>query len=154
MGIVRELRNENIDVLQWTSNTSLLIQRALNPARISSIDLGDSPDEKIKVYMQSEEVKKGIGKGGCNIKLAGMLVGREIEVWRELPKDEYDDEEDVLLADFSNEIDPWIIERLQAIGCDTAKSVLALSEADIEKRADLEEETVKEVFQILRSEFE
>ena len=154
IGIVRELRNENIDVLQWTSNTQLLIQRALNPAKISGIDMGEGPDDKIKVYMHPDEVKKGIGKGGCNIKLAGMLVGREIEVWRELPKDEYDDEEDVLLADFSNEIDPWIIERLQSIGCDTAKSVLALSEADIEKRADLEEETVKEVFQILRSEFE
>ena len=154
IGIVRELRNENIDVIPWTTNTQLMIQRALNPARISRIELGDGPDDKIKVFMDSEEVKKGIGKGGCNIKLAGMLVGREIEVWRELPKDEYDDEEDVLLADFSNEIDPWIIERLQAIGCDTAKSVLALSEADIEKRADLEEETVKEVFQILRSEFE
>ena len=154
IGIVRELRNENIDVLQWTSNTQLLIQRALNPAKISGIDMGEGPDDKIKVYMHPDEVKKGIGKGGRNIKLAGMLVGREIEVWRELPKDEYDDEEDVLLADFSNEIDPWIIERLQAIGCDTAKSVLALSEADIEKRADLEEETVKEVFQILRSEFE
>ena len=154
MGIVRELRNENIDVIQWTANTQLMITRALNPARISRIDLGEGPEDKIKVYMQAEEVKKGIGKGGCNIKLAGMLVGREIEVWRELPKDEYDDEEDVLLADFSNEIDPWIIERLQSIGCDTAKSVLALSEADIEKRADLEEETVREVFEILRSEFE
>ena len=154
LGIVRELRNENIDVLQWTSNPQLLIQRALNPARVSSVDMGSSPTDKVKVFMQPEEVKKGIGRNGCNIQLAGMLVDREIEVWRELPKDEYDDEEDVLLADFSNEIDPWIIERLQAIGCDTAKSVLALSEADIEKRADLEEETVKEVFQILRSEFE
>ena len=153
MGIVRELRNENIDVLQWTSNTSLLIQRALNPARISSIDLGDSPDEKIKVYMQSEEVKKGIGKGGCNIKLAGMLVGREIEVWRELPKDEAD-EEDVLLSEFSNEIDQWVIDRLESIGCDTAKSVLALSPADIARRADLEDETVADVIRILRSEFE
>ena len=153
MGIVRELRNENIDVLQWTNNPQLLIQRALNPARISSIDLGESPEEKIKVYMQSEEVKKGIGKGGCNIKLAGMLVGREIEVWRELPKDEAD-EEDVLLSEFSNEIDQGIIDRLEAIGCDTAKSVLALSAADIAKRADLEDETVEEVMQILRSEFE
>lgn len=153
MGIVRELRNENIDVLQWTNNTQLLIQRALNPAKVSSIDLGDSPEEKIKVYMQSEEVKKGIGKGGCNIKLAGMLVDREIEVWRELPKDEAD-EEDVLLSEFSNEIDPWIIERLESIGCDTAKSVLALSAEDIAKRADLEDETVDEVLEILRSEFE
>ena len=153
IGIVRELRNENIDVLQWTSNTQLLIQRALNPAKISGIDMGEGPDDKIKVYMHPDEVKKGIGKGGCNIKLAGMLVGREIEVWRELPQDEAE-EEDVLLSEFTDVIDPWVIERLQAIGCDTAKSVLALSEADIEKRADLEEETVKEVFQILRSEFE
>ena len=153
MGIVRELRNENIDVLQWTSNTQLMITRALNPARISRIDLGESPEDKIKVYMQAEEVKKGIGKGGCNIKLAGMLVGREIEVWRELPQDEYE-EEDVLLSEFSNEIDPWIIERLQSIGCDTARSVLALSPADIASRADLEDETVEEVMAILRSEFE
>ena len=154
IGIVRELRNENIDVLQWTANTQLLIQRALNPAKISGIDMGKSPEDTIKVYMQPDEVKKGIGKGGCNIKLTGMLVGREIEVYRELPKDDFDDEEDVLLTEFSNEIDPWIIERLQAIGCDTAKSVLALDEADIEKRADLEEETVREVLEILRSEFE
>ena len=153
MGIVRELRNENIDVLQWTANTQLLIQRALNPAKISSIDLGESPEDKIKVYMLSEEVKKGIGKGGCNIKLAGMLVGREIEVWRELPKNETD-EEDVLLSEFSNEIDQWIIDKLESIGCDTAKSVLALSPADIAKRADLEDETVEEIFGILRSEFE
>ena len=154
IGIVRELRNENIDVLQWTSNTQLLIQRALNPAKISSIVVGGE-DEKIKVYMLPDEVKKGIGKGGCNIKLAGMLVGKDIEVWRELPKeDETDEEEDVLLSLFSNEIDPWIIERLQAIGCDTAKSVLALSAEDIAKRADLEDETVEEVLDILRSEFE
>ena len=153
MGIVRELRNENIDVLQWTNNPQLLIQRALNPARISSIDLGESPEEKIKVYMQSEEVKKGIGKGGCNIKLAGMLVGREIEVWRELPQDE-EEEEDVLLSEFTDVIDPWVIERLQSIGCDTAKSVLALNPADIASRADLEDETVEEVFSILKAEFE
>ena len=154
MGIVRELRNENIDVLPWTTNTQLLIQRALNPAHISNIDLGQSPEDKIKVYMHSDEVKKGIGKGGVNIKLAGMLVGREIEVWRESGKDEEMEEEDVLLKDFENEIDPWIIERLQAIGCDTAKSVLALSADDIANRADLEDETVEEVLSILRAEFE
>ena len=148
IGIVRELRNENIDVLQWTSNTQLLIQRALSPAKISSIVLGGE-DEKIKVYMHPDEVKKGIGKGGCNIKLASMLVGKEIEVWRE-----QDDEEDVLLSEFSNEIDPWIIERLQSIGCDTAKSVLAFSQADIAERADLEDETVAEIFKILSAEFE
>ncbi|MBO8483031.1 MAG: transcription termination/antitermination protein NusA [Bacteroidetes bacterium] len=154
IGIVRELRNENIDVLQWTSNTQLLIQRALNPAKISSIVLGGE-DEKIKVYMLPDEVKKGIGKGGCNIKLASMLVGKEIEVWRELPKQDGEgEEEDVLLSEFSNEIDQWIIDKLESIGCDTAKSVLALSPADIAKRADLEDETVDEVMRILRAEFE
>ena len=155
IGIVRELRNENIDVLQWTNNTQLLIQRALNPAKISSIVLGNPEDEKIKVYMLPDEVKKGIGKGGCNIRLAGMLVGKEIEVWRELPKDEIDEEEeDVLLVEFNDVIEDWIIEKLQNIGCDTAKSVLALSAADIAKRADLEDETVEEILDILRSEFE
>ena len=153
IGIVRELRNENIDVLQWTNNTQLLIQRALNPAKISSIVLGGEED-KIKVYMLPDEVKKGIGKGGCNIKLAGMLVGKEIEVWRELPKDDVDGEEDVLLSEFDDVIDAWIIEKLQGIGCDTAKSVLALSAADIAKRADLEDETVEEIIDILRAEFE
>ena len=154
IGIVRELRNENIDVLQWTSNTQLLIQRALNPAKISSIILGGEED-KIKVYMLPDEVKKGIGKGGCNIKLAGMLVGKEIEVWRELPQDNIeDDEEDVLLSEFDDVIEGWIIEKLQGIGCDTAKSVLALSAADIAKRADLEDETVEEIMNILRAEFE
>ena len=153
MGIVRELRNENIDVIQWTSNTQLMIQRALNPAHITSFDLGETAEDKIKVFMPPEEVKKGIGKGGCNIKLAGLLVGREIEVWRNLPKDEAE-EEDVLLDEFSDEIDEWIIERLKAIGCDTAKSVLALTADDIAKRADLEDETVADVLEILRKEFE
>ncbi len=154
IGIVRELRNENIDVLQWTNNTQLLIQRALNPAKISSIILGGEED-KIKVYMLPDEVKKGIGKGGCNIRLAGMLVGKEIEVWRELPKEDVEEaEEDVLLSEFDDVIDAWVIERLQSIGCDTAKSVLALSAEDIAKRADLEDETVAEVMDILRAEFE
>ena len=153
IGIVRELRNENIDVLQWTNNTQLLIQRALNPAKISSIILGGEED-KIKVYMLPDEVKKGIGKGGCNIRLAGMLVGKEIEVWRELPDDEEMEEEDVLLSEFDDVIEGWIIEKLQGIGCDTAKSVLALSAEDIAKRADLEDETVAEILDILRAEFE
>jgi N utilization substance protein A len=154
IGIVRELRNENIDILQWTNNTQLLIQRALNPAKISSINLGGEED-KIKVYMLPDEVKKGIGKGGCNIRLAGMLVGKEIEVWRELPQDDSEDaEEDVLLSEFDDVIEPWIIKKLEEIGCDTAKSVLALSAADIAKRADLEDETVEEILDILRAEFE
>ncbi len=162
IGIVKELRNENIDVIQWTTNTQLLIQRALNPAKISSIVM--SPEEnKIKVFMLPEEVKKGIGKGGCNIRLASMLVGKEIEVWRDAPAQE-EEEDDVLLSEFSNDnadneeygngIDQWIIERLQAIGCDTAKSVLAQTPEDIARRADLEDETVAEVFAILRAEFE
>lgn len=152
IGIVRELRNENIDVLQWTTNTQLLIQRALNPAKISSI-VADPEEDKIRVYMQPDEVKKGIGKGGCNIRLASLLVGKEIEVWREIDTKE-EEEEDVLLSEFSNEIDQWIIDKLQAIGCDTAKNVLALSAEDIAKRADLEDETVAEVLDILRAEFE
>ena len=154
ISIVRELRNENIDVLQWTNNTQLLIQRALNPAKISSI-VASGEDDKIKVYMHPDEVKKGIGKGGCNIRLASMLVGKEIEVWRDLPKDdEAEGEEDVLLSEFSDVIEDWIIKKLQSIGCDTAKSVLALSPEDIAKRADLEDETVEDVIDILRSEFE
>ena len=154
MGIVRELRNENIDVIQWTTNPQLMITRALNPAHISRIDLGEGPDDKIKVFMQAEEVKKGIGKGGVNIKLAGMLVGREIEVWRELPQNGEEEEDDVLLKDFEDVIDPWVIERLQSIGCDTARSVMALAPADIASRADLEDETVEEVLRILHEEFE
>ena len=118
MGIVRELRNENIDVIQWTGNIQLLIQRALTPAKISSIDLGTNPEDKIKVFMQPDEVKKGIGRGGCNIKLAGMLVDRELEVWRELPKDETASvaDEDVLLSEFSDVIDQWVIDKLEEIG--------------------------------------
>lgn len=153
IGIVRELRNENIDVLSWTSNPQLLIQRALVPARVSSIDMGSSPEDKVKVYMQPDEVKKGIGRGGCNIQLAGMLVNRELEVWRELPKGEVE-EEDVLLSEFNDVIDQWVIDKLESIGCDTAKSVLAIDQADVAKRADLEDETVAEVFRILKEEFE
>ena len=155
IGIVRELRNENIDVLQWTANPQLLIQRALNPARVSSIDMGENDTDKVKVFMQPDEVRKGIGRGGCNIQLAGMLVDREIEVWRELPKDEVEnDEEDVALDEFANEIDEWVIDKLKSIGCDTAKDVLAIPAEDIARRADLEDETVSEVIAILKAEFE
>ena len=154
MGIVRELRNENIDVIQWSQNPKLMIQRALNPAVVSYIEMGEGPDDKVKVFMQPDQVSKGIGRHGVNIQLAGMLVDREIEVYRELPKGESSDEEDVLLSEFSDVIDQWIIDRLEAIGCDTAKSVLALSPEDIAKRADLEDETVEEVRNILKAEFE
>ena len=153
LGIVRELRNENIDVIQYSSNPVLLIQRALQPAHVSSIDLGEGPEDKVKVYMLPEEVRKGIGRNGVNIQLAGKLVGRDSEVWRDIPAGQ-EDEEDVLLSEFSNEIDQWIIDKLESIGCDTAKSVLALDPSDVAKRADLEDETVAEVMDILRSEFE
>ena len=152
-GIVRELHNENIDVISWTTNPQLMITRALSPAKVSSIDMGESDQDKVKVFMQPEEVSKGIGKGGVNIKLAGMLVGREIEVWREMPKGE-SFEEDVALEDFNDVIDEWVIDRLKAIGCDTAKDVLAVSAEDLAKRADLEDETVEEVLSILKAEFE
>ncbi len=160
ISIVRELRNENIDVIQWTSNQKLLIQRALNPAHVSHIDMGETVDDKVKVYMQPDEVQKGIGRGGVNVQLAGMLVGREIEVWREAPKGEVPEfEEDVALDDFTNPeygntIDAWIIDKLKSIGCDTAKSVLAIDPEELAKRADLEDETVAEVRSILSAEFE
>ena len=146
-GIVRELKNENIDIINWTSNTQLLVQRALSPAKISSIKIEEG---RISVWLKPNEVSLAIGKNGSNIKLASMLVGQEIEVFRELDEEE----EDVLLSEFSDEIDQWIIDALKGIGCDTAKSVLALSVQDIMKRADLEEETVVEVQNILKSEFE
>ena len=154
LGIVRELRNENIDVIQWSQNPKLLIQRALNPGIVSYIDMGENPDDKVKVFMQPDQVSKGIGRKGVNIELAGKLVGRDIEVYRELPKGEDEDEEDVLLSEFSDVIDQWVIDRLESIGCDTAKSVLAFSQEDIAKRADLEDETVAEIFRILKAEFE
>ncbi|MBO4742086.1 MAG: transcription termination/antitermination protein NusA [Bacteroidales bacterium] len=154
LGIVRELRNENIDVIPWSSNPNLLIQRALAPGMVSSIDMGTSPDDKVRVFMNPDEVKKGIGKGGVNVLLAGKLIGREIEVWRELSKEESEDEDDVLLEEFANEIDGWVLDKLQAIGCDTAKSVLAIAPEDIAKRADLDDETVEDVLRILKAEFE
>lgn len=147
--IVRELRNENIDIINWTSNIQLLIQRTLSPAKISSIKINEE-EKTIGVYLKPSEVSLAIGKGGSNIKLAGQLAGYDIDVFREIDEDE----EDVLLSDFSDEIDQWIIDALKGIGCDTAKSVLALPVSDIVKRADLEEETVIEVQKILQSEFE
>jgi len=149
-GIVRELRNENIDVINYTSNIQLFISRALNPAKISSIKLIES-EKKAEIYLKPSEVSLAIGKGGLNIKLAGQLTGYDIEVYRE-PDNE--DEEDVSLDEFADEIEGWIIDELKAIGCDTARSVLRLTVHDLVKRTDLEEETIKEVVNILRSEFE
>ncbi|MGC8824999.1 MAG: transcription termination factor NusA [Bacteroidales bacterium] len=148
-GIVRELRNENIDVINYTNNTQLLIQRALAPAKISSIKL-DEANKRAEVYLQPKEVSLAIGKGGMNIKLASQLTGYEIDVYRESAEDE----EDVSLDEFADEIDEWIIDELKAIGCDTAKSVLQVGFDDLVKRTDLEEETVREVLRILKSEFE
>ncbi len=153
-GIVRELHNENIDVIQWTSNPQLMIARALSPAKVSSIDMGQNPEDKVKVFMHPDEVSKGIGRGGVNIRLAGMLVDREIEVWREFSKGEQAEEDDVAIEDFNDVIDQWIIEKLKSIGCDTARDVLAISAEDLARRADLEDETVAEILEILRAEFE
>ena len=148
-GIVKELRNENIDIINWTSNLQLLIQRALSPAKISSIKINEDT-KRVFVSLNPGDVSLAIGKGGSNIKLAGQLVGMEIEVFREIEEDE----DDVLLSEFSDEIDSWVIEALRSIGCDTAKNVLAISDSEIARRADLELETVQEVKKILSSEFE
>jgi len=148
-GIVRELRNENIDVINFTNNSTLYIQRALSPARISSIKLDDTT-MTAAVYLKSDQVSLAIGRGGHNIKLAGKLTGYEIEVYRET--DEL--EEDVDIEEFADEIEGWIIDELKRIGLDTAKSVLALSVEDLVRRTDLEESTIHEVLQILAAEFE
>ncbi|HET8829874.1 MAG TPA: transcription termination factor NusA [Pelobium sp.] len=148
-GIVRELKNENIDVINFTSNISLYIQRALSPAKITSIKLDDET-MRAAVYLKPDQVSLAIGRGGHNIKLAGKLTGYEIDVYRESTEEE----EDVDLEEFSDEIDGWIIDEFRKIGLDTAKSVIALTTAELVKRTDLEEETVEEVLGILRSEFE
>lgn len=145
--IVKELRNENIDVVNYTSNTQLLIQRALNPAKVSSIKLNEAT-KTASVYLKPSEVSLAIGKGGLNIRLASMLTGYDIDVFREF------EEEDVDLDEFSDEIDQWIIDQFKKIGCDTAKSVLEQSVEDLVKRTDLEEETIRDVINILKSEFE
>ncbi|WP_075602192.1 transcription termination factor NusA [Saccharicrinis aurantiacus] len=148
-GIVRELRNENIDVINYTTNVQLFIQRSLNPAKITSIKLFED-DKRAQVYLRPEEVSLAIGKGGLNIRLASQLTGYELDVYRETEEDD----EDVSLDEFSDEIEGWILDEIKAIGCDTAKSVLDLSVEDLVKRTDLEEETIKDVVKILSSEFE
>ena len=149
-GIVRELRNENIDVINFTTNTSLFIQRALNPAKISSISIDDNT-KKANVFLSPDQVSLAIGKGGFNIRLASKLVGYDIEVYRE---DVEFDDSDIDLEEFADEIDSWIIDELKAIGCDTAKSVLEIGVVDLVSRTDLEKETIEEVFRILQAEFE
>lgn len=151
-GIVRELRNENIDVINYTNNTTLFITRALNPAKVSYVEL-DEENKKADVYMHPEEVSLAIGKGGLNIKLASMLTGYDIEVFRQIDN-ETEEEEDIYLDEFSDEIDEWVIDALKAIGCDTAKDVLRISREDLIKRTDLEEETIDNVISILKAEFE
>ncbi len=147
-GIVRELGNENIDVINYTNNDQLLIQRALNPAKISSIVL-DEENNRADVYLKPDQVSLAIGKRGLNIKLAGQLTGYEIDVYRDV-----DEDEDVELTEFGDEIESWVIDAFKAIGCDTAKSVLELSTEELLSRTDLEEETIEDVRAILRAEFE
>lgn len=149
-GIVRELKNENIDVINFTTNTQLYISRSLSPARITSIKIIEE-EKRAEVFLKPNEVSLAIGKGGLNIKLAGQLTGYEIDVFRDT---EGEDDEDVNLDEFSDEIEAWIIDELKAVGCDTAKSVLDLSVEDLVKRTDLEEETIQEVLTVLKAEFE
>ena len=150
-GIVRELRNENIDVINWTTNPVLLITRALSPAKITNIVLS-SDNTMANVYMENDQISLAIGKGGYNIKLAGKLTGYEIDVYRN--SEANNSEEDVDLQEFSDEIDQWVIDSLIKMGCDTAKDVLSYTPEEVANRADLEVETVKDVFRILKAEFE
>ena len=145
--IVKELRNENIDVVNYTSNTQLMIQRSLNPAKVSTITI-DEERKTASVYLKPDQVSLAIGKGGLNIRLSKMLTGYDIDVYREV------EEEDVALTEFADEIDSWIIDALKAAGCDTAKSVLELSVEEVATRADLEIEQAEKVYEILKAEFE
>ncbi len=150
-GIVRELKNENIDVINFTNNIQLYIQRSLSPAKITSIKL--KPEEmKAEVFLSPNEVSLAIGKGGLNIRLASQLTGYEIDVYRDTEEEE--DDEDVKLEEFTDEIEDWVLKELKSIGCDTAKSVLELPIKDLVKRTDLEEETIQDVIKILNAEFE
>ncbi|MFT5884281.1 MAG: N utilization substance protein A [Arcticibacterium sp.] len=149
--IVRELENENIDVIQWTDNTHLFISRALSPAKISSVQI-DENGERASVFLKPDQVSLAIGRGGLNIKLASRLIGMELDVFRDVEQDFI--EEDVDLTEFSDEIEPWILKELHGIGLDTAKSVLALNKEELVRRTELEESTVIEVLAVLASEFE
>ncbi|MBR6035243.1 MAG: transcription termination factor NusA, partial [Paludibacteraceae bacterium] len=149
-GIVRELRNENIDVINYTQNINLYIQRALAPAKISTMEI-DEENQKAKVYLQPEEVSLAIGKGGFNIKLASMLTGYEIDVYREINEQDFDD---IYLDEFNDEIDQWVLDSFKAIGLDTAKDVLGAGKEELLKQTDLEEETIDDVLRILAAEFE
>ena len=152
-GIVREMHNENIDVINYTTNTKLFIQRSLSPAAVSSITL-DEEAKKAEVYLRPDQVSLAIGKNGDNIKLASMLTGYTIDVFRELDGDEQQDEEDIYLDEFKDEIDPWIIDAIKGVGLETAKSVIGAPRAMLVEKADLEEDTVDEVIRILKAEFE
>ena len=149
-GIVRELRNENIDVINYTSNLNLYIQRALAPAKISSMEI-DEENKSAKVYLQPDEVSLAIGKGGYNIKLASMLTGYEIDVYREMSEQDYDD---IYLDEFNDEIDQWVLDAFKAVGYDTAKDVLGAGKEKLLEQTDLEEETIDDVLAILKAEFE
>ena len=151
-GIVRELRNENIDVINYTANTQLFIQRALSPAKISSIRLNEE-EHKAEVFLKPEEVSLAIGKNGQNIKLASMLTEYTIDVFRELPEGAPEDE-DIYLDEFRDEIEGWVVDAIKGIGIDTAKAVLNAPREMLIEKADLEEETVDDVLRILRKEFE
>ena len=146
-GIVRELGNENIDIINYTNNLQLYITRSLSPAKINSLKINEE-EKRVQVFLDPEEVSKAIGKGGHNIRLAGKLTGFEIDVYREGA------EEDVELAEFSDEIEPWVIEEFKKVGLDTAKSILELDAEDLIKRTDLEDVTINEVLRILKEEFE
>jgi N utilization substance protein A len=149
-GIVRELRNENIDIINYTTNINLLLQRSLTPAKIEGIALNDEK-KRASVYLKPDQVSLAIGKGGFNIKLASKLTGYEIDVFRDTDTVQ---EDDVDLDEFSDEIDGWVIDEFKKIGCDTAKSVLDLDRDELVRRTDLEEETIDDVIRILKSEFE
>src|SRR6187431_291170 len=150
-GIVRELRNENIDIVNYTNNLSLFIQRALTPAKVSSIEINNE-NKRASVYLKPDQVSLAIGRRGVNIKLACELTGYEIDVYRE--DEEVADEFDIDMDEFSDEIEPWIIEEFKKIGCDTARSILKLSAEELERRTDLEKETIDEVRKVLQSEFQ